>query len=176
MWLLIADTPCIILCTQAPVQAELLPAGSTAAASTPGYNTSPSITSVFSNPHYGLGVPFYVHVTSPIRRYTDCLVHQNIKHHIAGKVRVCACVCVLMLMRVYLLIVVLFIFVFYFCLFLHALDTYFDGCMRGHTQHCAFLHSSCLICLRPYFLFFVSASVLFVFCFCFNYSLAAGAV
>lgn len=44
----------------------------------------PAITSIFSNPHYGLGVPFYVHVTSPIRRYTDCLVRVQLQNEVTS--------------------------------------------------------------------------------------------
>lgn len=34
--------------------------------------------------HYGLNLPAYLHFTSPIRRYADLVVHQQIRAHLAG--------------------------------------------------------------------------------------------
>ena len=35
-------------------------------------------------PHTGLGLPAYVQATSPLRRYGDLLVHQQLRAHLAG--------------------------------------------------------------------------------------------
>lgn len=35
-------------------------------------------------PHFGLGLPLYTRATSPLRRYSDLLVHQQIRAHLAG--------------------------------------------------------------------------------------------
>jgi exoribonuclease-2 len=35
-------------------------------------------------PHFGLGLPMYTRVTSPLRRYSDLLVHQQIRAWLAG--------------------------------------------------------------------------------------------
>ncbi len=32
-----------------------------------------------AGPHSGLGIDAYVQVTSPLRRYNDCLVHRQLK-------------------------------------------------------------------------------------------------
>jgi exoribonuclease-2 len=37
-------------------------------------------------PHFGLGLPVYTRATSPLRRYSDLLVHQQIRAHLAGLV------------------------------------------------------------------------------------------
>lgn len=35
-------------------------------------------------PHFGLGLPLYTRATSPLRRYSDLLVHQQIRAHLTG--------------------------------------------------------------------------------------------
>lgn len=35
--------------------------------------------------HFGLGAPLYLHFTSPIRRYSDLLVHRVVKRYLAGE-------------------------------------------------------------------------------------------
>jgi exoribonuclease-2 len=35
-------------------------------------------------PHFGLGLPLYTRATSPLRRYSDLLVHQQIRAHLSG--------------------------------------------------------------------------------------------
>jgi ribonuclease R len=35
--------------------------------------------------HYGLNVPAYLHFTSPIRRYADLVIHQQIRAHLKGE-------------------------------------------------------------------------------------------
>jgi len=35
-------------------------------------------------PHFGLGLPLYTRATSPLRRYSDLLVHQQIRVYLAG--------------------------------------------------------------------------------------------
>jgi len=35
-------------------------------------------------PHFGLGLPAYVQVTSPLRRYLDLVTHQQLRGHLAG--------------------------------------------------------------------------------------------
>jgi ribonuclease R len=35
--------------------------------------------------HFGLGFPYYTHFTSPIRRYSDLLVHRLLMTHLAGR-------------------------------------------------------------------------------------------
>jgi len=37
-------------------------------------------------PHFGLGLPVYTRATSPLRRYSDLLVHQQIRAHLVGGV------------------------------------------------------------------------------------------
>ncbi len=37
-------------------------------------------------PHFGLGLAIYTRATSPLRRYSDLLVHQQIRAHLAGSV------------------------------------------------------------------------------------------
>lgn len=41
-------------------------------------------TSSLPGPHSGLGLKYYVRVTSPLRRYCDLLAHQQIRRHLAG--------------------------------------------------------------------------------------------
>lgn len=44
----------------------------------------PSKITTSAEPHSGLGIEAYVQVTSPLRRYNDCLVHRQLKafaHH-----------------------------------------------------------------------------------------------
>ena len=36
-------------------------------------------------PHAGLGLDAYVQVTSPLRRYTDLLIHQQLRAHLRGE-------------------------------------------------------------------------------------------
>jgi exoribonuclease-2 len=35
-------------------------------------------------PHFGLGLPIYTRATSPLRRYSDLLVHQQLRAYLAG--------------------------------------------------------------------------------------------
>jgi exoribonuclease-2 len=42
------------------------------------YKTEPA-------PHAGLGMPSYVQATSPLRRYTDLVVHQQLRAHLRGE-------------------------------------------------------------------------------------------
>jgi exoribonuclease-2 len=42
------------------------------------YKTEPA-------PHAGLGMPSYVQATSPLRRYTDLIVHQQLRAHLRGE-------------------------------------------------------------------------------------------
>jgi exoribonuclease-2 len=44
-----------------------------------------SATSTKSLPHYGLGLDAYLRVTSPLRRYLDLLVHQQLSSFITGR-------------------------------------------------------------------------------------------
>ena len=39
----------------------------------------PARVSTSAEPHSGLGIDAYVQVTSPLRRYNDCLVHRQLK-------------------------------------------------------------------------------------------------
>lgn len=41
--------------------------------------------SLLPGPHSGLGLPLYTRATSPLRRYQDLLVHQQIRAHLAGQ-------------------------------------------------------------------------------------------
>lgn len=36
-------------------------------------------------PHFGLGLPLYTRATSPLRRYSDLLVHQQLRAHLGGR-------------------------------------------------------------------------------------------
>lgn len=45
----------------------------------------PAKTSRTAEPHSGLGIDAYVQVTSPLRRFNDCLVHRQIKAFIHSK-------------------------------------------------------------------------------------------
>ena len=45
----------------------------------------PSRLSVEPRPHFGLGLERYTRVTSPLRRYSDLLVHQQLRAHLAGR-------------------------------------------------------------------------------------------
>ena len=42
----------------------------------------PTRLSVDPAPHFGLGLPLYTRVTSPLRRYSDLLIHQQIRAHL----------------------------------------------------------------------------------------------
>lgn len=44
----------------------------------------PSRLSTAPSPHAGLGLDFYTRTTSPLRRYSDLLVHQQLRAHLAG--------------------------------------------------------------------------------------------
>lgn len=44
----------------------------------------PSRLSTAPSPHAGLGLEFYTRATSPLRRYSDLLVHQQLRAHLAG--------------------------------------------------------------------------------------------
>jgi exoribonuclease-2 len=45
----------------------------------------PSRTSIEPGPHFGLGLDAYARATSPLRRYADLLVHQQIRARLAGR-------------------------------------------------------------------------------------------
>lgn len=45
----------------------------------------PSRVSVEPGTHFGLGLPLYTRVTSPLRRYADLLVHQQLRAFLAGQ-------------------------------------------------------------------------------------------
>ncbi len=45
----------------------------------------PSRTSIEPSPHFGLGLDAYARATSPLRRYADLLVHQQIRAALAGR-------------------------------------------------------------------------------------------
>ncbi len=45
----------------------------------------PSRLSVEPRPHFGLGLERYTRATSPLRRYSDLLVHQQLRAHLAGE-------------------------------------------------------------------------------------------
>lgn len=45
----------------------------------------PSRLSVEPSPHAGLGLALYTRATSPLRRYSDLLVHQQLRRYIAGQ-------------------------------------------------------------------------------------------
>jgi exoribonuclease-2 len=45
----------------------------------------PSRLSTAPQPHFGLGLPLYTRVTSPLRRYSDLLVHQQLRAWLAGR-------------------------------------------------------------------------------------------
>ncbi len=45
----------------------------------------PSRSSVTPEPHAGLGLTCYTRATSPLRRYQDLLVHQQLRRHLAGQ-------------------------------------------------------------------------------------------
>ena len=45
----------------------------------------PSRTSIEPGPHFGLGLDAYARATSPLRRYADLLVHQQIRAALAGR-------------------------------------------------------------------------------------------
>jgi exoribonuclease-2 len=65
-----------------------LPPGSPSAASTSSSARTrlfPAITAVEPGEHAGLGLPAYCQATSPIRRYTDLLVHHQIKSFLRGE-------------------------------------------------------------------------------------------
>ncbi len=46
----------------------------------------PTRLSVEAEPHFGLGIPCYTRATSPLRRYSDLLVHQQLRAHLGGGV------------------------------------------------------------------------------------------
>lgn len=72
--------------TQDPPDSDDLPEGGTFAAmyalrrtmKRGQYRSGPA-------PHSGLGLPAYVQVTSPLRRYLDLVVHQQLRRHLAGQ-------------------------------------------------------------------------------------------
>ncbi len=45
----------------------------------------PSNTGLLAAPHFGLGLPCYARATSPLRRYADLLVHQQLRAHLTGE-------------------------------------------------------------------------------------------
>lgn len=45
----------------------------------------PSNTVLHPEPHFGLGLERYARATSPLRRYADLLVHQQVRAHVTGK-------------------------------------------------------------------------------------------
>ena len=45
----------------------------------------PSRLSVEPAPHFGLGLEYYVRATSPLRRYSDLLIHQQLRAFLAGR-------------------------------------------------------------------------------------------
>ncbi len=45
----------------------------------------PSRYTLYPDAHHGLGLPFYTQATSPLRRYLDLVVHQQIWAHLCGK-------------------------------------------------------------------------------------------
>ena len=45
----------------------------------------PSSASLTSDKHFGLGLDYYARATSPLRRYTDLVVHQQLRSFILGK-------------------------------------------------------------------------------------------
>ncbi|WPL17601.1 Ribonuclease R [Thiorhodovibrio winogradskyi] len=45
----------------------------------------PSRTTVEPGAHFGLGLPLYTRTTSPLRRYADLLVHQQLRAHLRGE-------------------------------------------------------------------------------------------
>jgi len=45
----------------------------------------PSRVSVEPAPHFGLGLELYARATSPLRRYSDLLVHQQLRAHLRGE-------------------------------------------------------------------------------------------
>lgn len=46
--------------------------------------SAPGVLSAFPDPHAGLGLPCYVRVTSPLRRYCDLLAHQQLRRVLGG--------------------------------------------------------------------------------------------
>lgn len=44
----------------------------------------PSRTSIEPGAHFGLGLPIYARATSPLRRYADLLLHQQVRAHLRG--------------------------------------------------------------------------------------------
>jgi exoribonuclease-2 len=46
--------------------------------------SQPSQPSSLPGPHAGLGLPAYVQATSPLRRYLDLVVHQQVRAHLCG--------------------------------------------------------------------------------------------
>lgn len=45
----------------------------------------PSRAGLEPEPHFGLGLDIYARATSPLRRYSDLLVHQQLRNHVLGK-------------------------------------------------------------------------------------------
>jgi exoribonuclease II len=45
----------------------------------------PSRTTIEPGPHFGLGLSAYARATSPLRRYADLLVHQQVRAVLAGR-------------------------------------------------------------------------------------------
>ncbi len=69
--------------TQPPPVSELRPGG-VAAMYASRRMFQPSRNKTLEEPHSGLGLEVYSRVTSPLRRYLDLVVHQQLRSHLAG--------------------------------------------------------------------------------------------